>query len=108
MKQMVMKEAWDIARKSANMFGGKKVEWIAYGLTKAWKKFKEGKLAQRSVEQVKVMKGRMTEKQESFITSLLRKKATDNPTAQAFNVSSLRSRISKQQASDLINELLAA
>ncbi|MDC3412506.1 hypothetical protein [Terrihalobacillus insolitus] len=115
MKKQLMMVAWSIAKSAANIHGGTKKEWFAYGLTKAWKFTKEGKLEEKfnqkfgkKAEVKSFMKGNMTEKQESFITSLLKKKSTDNPVAQAFNVSSLRSRISKKQASDLINELLAS
>lgn len=110
MKVLVMKEAWVIAKRAARLHGGTAKEWIAFGLTKAWQKAKAGKLVEVVKEEVKPMlRGMMTEKQERFIASLIaRGKYTTNPLLQAFNISSLRSSISKQQASQLIGELLNA
>lgn len=111
MKKMIMKDAWERAKRAARLHGGTAKEWIAWGLTRAWKAFKEGKLVEKApVQEVKpVLKGRMTEKQERFIASLLAQgKYTDNPVAKAFQISSLRRTITKKQASDLISELLAA
>lgn len=110
MKALVMKEAWEIAKRAAYLHGGTAKEWIAFGLTKAWQKAKAGKLVDVVKEEVKPMlRGMMTEKQERFIASLIaRGKYTTNPLLQAFNISSLRSRITKQQASELINDLLSA
>lgn len=111
-KSQLMKKAWQFAKGIAKKLGiGKAYEYIAEGMKRAWalfgKQLVTKKVVKKEFDQI-VLKGRMTEKQESFIASLLRKKATDNPVAQAFNVSSLRSTITKQQASDLISELLAA
>lgn len=110
MKALVMKEAWVIAKRAARLHGGTAKEWIAFGLTKAWQKAKSGKLVEVVKEEVKTtLRGMMTEKQERFIASLIaRGKYTTNPLLQAFNISSLRSRITKQQASELISELLNA
>lgn len=116
MKKQLMMVAWAVAKSSANIHGGKASEYISHGMKVAWKFQKQGILQSKfnekfgiKKEEVKPsLKGRMTEKQENFITSLLRKKHTDNPVAKAFNVPSLRSTISKQQASDLISELLSA
>ncbi len=110
MKSLVMKEAWVMAKRAANLQGGTSKEWLAWALTRAWKKAKEGKLVEETqvVESAPVLKGGMTEKQENFIASLLRKKVSNNPIAQAFAISSLRSTITKQQASELISELLSA
>lgn len=110
MKALVMKEAWEIAKRAARLHGGTAKEWIAFGLTKAWQKAKAGKLVEVVKEEVKPMlRGMMTEKQERFIASLIaRGKYTTNPLLQAFQISSLRSRITKQQASQLIGELLNA
>lgn len=116
-KATIMKNAWKLATRKAKELGGKAVEYISYGMKEAWniyfrftgKKRASEKKAEQNVDwsQVK-LHGRMTEKQERFIASLLMKKTTDNPVAKAFNISSLRSTISKQQASDLISELLSA
>ncbi|MDC3414252.1 hypothetical protein [Terrihalobacillus insolitus] len=116
-KSVLVKNAWKLSNKKAKALGGKAVEYISYGFKKAWemyfeftgKKRSSEKKAEQNVDWSQVKQhGRMTEKQESFIASLLRKKSSNNPVAQAFNVSSLRGRISKQQASELISELLAA
>ena len=110
MKALVMKEAWVIAKRAARLHGGTAKEWIAFGLTKAWQKAKASKLVEVVKEEVKPMlRGMMTEKQERFIASLIRQgKHSTNPVFQAFNISSLRSRITKQQASILIEDLLNA
>ena len=110
MKALVMKEAWVMAKRAANLKGGTAREWMAWALTRAWAKAKQGKLVEetQTAESKPVLRGGMTEKQENFIASLLRKKTTDNPVAQAFQISSLRNTITKQQASDLISELLSA
>lgn len=117
-KSVLMKNAWKLATMKAKQLGGKPVEYISYGMKEAWKLYFEftGKKratenkVERNVnwENVK-LHGHMTEKQERFISSLLAQgKYTDNPVAKAFNISSLRSRISKKQASELIKELLSA
>lgn len=116
-RSTLMKNAWVIARKKANELGGKAVEYISYGLKKAWELYFEFTGKKRSADkkeqnidwsQVKLY-GRMTEKQERFIASLLAQgKYTDNPIVKAFQISSLRSKISKKQASELISELLGA
>lgn len=110
MKALVMKEAWVIAKRAARLHGGLAKEWIGFGLVRAWKKAKNGQLVQETkIESKPVLRGMMTEKQERFIASLIaRGKYTTNPLLQAFNISSLRSRITKQQASELINDLLSA
>lgn len=110
MKKLIMKDAWERAKRAANLHGGNAKEWLGWALVRSWKAFKEGKLVQQPKQEVKPMlKGRMTEKQERFIASLLAQgKFTDNPVAKAFQISSLRRTITKQQASDLISELLAA
>ena len=109
MRKMVMKDAWMRARRAANLEGGKASEWIAWALVRAWEAYKSGKLTKKAEEVKPVLRGWMTEKQERFIASLLAQgKYTDNPIVKAFNVSSLRRRITKQQASDLISELLSA
>lgn len=108
-KSNLMKQAWKFANGIAKKLGiGKASDYIAEGLRRAWKIY-GAQLIVKKKEYVQnvPLKGRMTEKQESFIASLLRRKSTDNPIARAFNVSSLRSTITKQQASDLISELLA-
>lgn len=116
-KSVLMKNAWKLATMKAKQLGDKPVEYISYGMKEAWKiyfKFTGKKRAteskvERNVnwENVK-LHGRMTEKQERFIASLLAQgKYTDRPVAKAFNISSLRRRISKKQASDLIKELLS-
>lgn len=108
-----MKKAWGFARGMARKLGGEAYQYIAEAMRRAWAFYGKKVITKRKVkkdvnwDEVK-LHGKMTEKQESFIASLLKKKITDNPVAQAFNVSSLRSRISKQQASDLISELLAS
>ena len=117
-KSTLMKNAWKLAGMKAKELGGKPVEYISYGLKEAWRIFFQftGKkrASEKRVEQnidwsqVKLY-GRMTEKQERFIASLLAKgKHTDNPVAKAFQISSLRHKISKKQASDLIKDLLSA
>lgn len=108
MKSVIMKEAWVKAKRAVSFKGGKAIEWMAWAMVRAWADFKAGKLNEQKAEYVRSLRGMMTEKQENFIASLLRKKHTDNPVAQAFNVSSLRGSITKQQASNLIDELLAA
>src|SRR5690625_1248477 len=109
MRKLVMENAWMNARRAARLRGGKASEWIGWALVRAWKAYKEGKLSEQVQEVNSRLRGRMTEKQERFIASLLAQgKYTDNPVAKAFNISSLRRRISKQQASDLISDLLSA
>lgn len=109
MRSLVMKEAWAIAQRSANLFGGKKSEWLAYGLVRAWKKAKEGKLVQASAQESKpILRGTMTSKQENFISSLLRKKEgkyEEDTLIKAFKTN-VRDNISKAQASRLIEMLL--
>lgn len=112
-KSQLMKKAWQFAKGIAEKLGiGKAVDYIAEGLRRAWALFKnELNLKKRKTEFVQTapLKGMMTEKQERFIASLIaRGKYTTNPLLQAFNISSLRSRITKQQASQLIGELLNA
>lgn len=111
MKALVMKEAWEIAKRAARLHGGSAKEWIAFGLVRAWKKAKADKLVEIVKEEFKpILRGMMTEKQERFIASLIArgKYVANNPILQAFQISSLRSRITKQQASQLIGELLNA
>lgn len=108
MRSLVMKNAWMRAKRAARLKGGTAKEWISWALVRAWKSYKEGNLTEQVQEAKPLLKGGMTEKQERFIASLLRKKHTDNPVAKAFNISSLRRTITKQQASDLISELLSA
>lgn len=110
-KSQIMKKAWHFAKGIAEKTGkGKAVDYIAEGMRRAWNycKLTGGlRVVKKSFVQNSPLKGMMTEKQESYITSLLRKKVSTNPIAQAFNISSLRSKITKQQASELISELLA-
>lgn len=110
----LMKQAWKFAKGMAAKAGvGKPYEYIAEAMRRAWAIFK-GQLnlkKKRNTEFVPgtPLKGMMTEKQERFIASLIRQgKFTTNPLLQAFNISSLRSTITKQQASELIGELLNA
>jgi len=111
-KSQLMKKAWQFAKGIAEKLGvGKASEYIAEGLRRAWALFGSQlrKTHKETFAQTTSLKGMMTEKQERFIASLIaRGKYTTNPLLQAFNISSLRSRITKQQASQLIGELLNA
>lgn len=112
-KSQLMKKAWQFAKGIAEKLGvGKASEYIAEGLRRAWALFGSQlrKTRKEPFVQTAPLKGMMTEKQESFIASLIaRGKYVENNTVlQAFQISSLRSRITKQQASELISELLGA
>lgn len=116
-KAILMRNAWKLAKGKAKELGGKAIEYISYGMKEAWKIYFDFTGKKRASEKqsknidwsdVK-LNGTMTAKQEGFIDSLLSKgKTTGEDIEKAFNVSSLRSRISKQQASDLITDLLAS
>lgn len=111
MKSLIMKEAWVKAKRASNLKGGTAKEWFAWGLTRAWKDAKEGKLVKEVKQEVKpTLYGRMTSKQENFISSLLAKKEgryEEDTLVKAFKAN-VRDNISKQQASDLISRLLSA
>lgn len=105
-----MKEAWVKARRASRLHGGSAKEWIGWALVRAWKDYKAGKLNKVEKKEFKpVLRGRMTDKQESFIESLLRKKEgkyEEDTLIKAFKAN-VRDNISKQQASNLISYLLA-
>jgi len=112
-KSQLMKKAWQFAKGIAEKLGvGKASEYIAEGLRRAWALFGSQlrKTHKETFAQTTSLKGMMTEKQERFIASLIRqgKYVANNSVLGAFQISSLRSRITKQQASDLISELLNA
>lgn len=114
-KKVIMKNAWTIARQGVEKFGGKATDYISEALKQAWaiaKQLQKGNAKKQFTS--KNLKGGMTSKQDWFITKLM--KEVEALEIDVINevpgvIEFLQQGIygtSKQEASELINELLNA
>jgi len=79
---VLMKNAWKLAKQAANKFGGKKAEYIAETMKKAWemKREFEGTAKKEEIKQAPKAsaKNPMSFKQKKFIESLAKELRTKN------------------------------
>lgn len=107
-KKQIMTVAWELAKGAAKDHGGKASEYISETMKQSWE------IAKYDAKQKVVkMKGMMTNKQNWFIEKLM--KGVDGLGIDVLNIAGVREFLqggyyatTKQDASDLIGELLNA
>jgi len=110
-KSVIMKNAWKIAKKAAEKFGGKSIEYISGALKEAWEIAK--KYMKPQAFDSKNLKGGMTSKQNWFIDKLMTE--LDNMGIDPLQIDGVRDVLqdgiymtTKSFASEVINNLLEA
>ncbi len=109
-KSVIMSNAWKIARKGQNQFGGKVTDYLSEALKQAWEIARS--FQPKQFDNSKKLNGMMTGKQDWFITKLMKEldqqgiDVIDQVPGVIEYLNQGTYGTSKQEASELIGELL--